>query len=80
MLISDYLTLAIFCHENMKSHKSAQIILLTLIMLIYTTIYYFTSPTTSSIANPLLLIFAGMQLVFAQINIAYVIAIKNKKK
>lgn len=80
MLISNYLTTAMFCHTNMETHKAAQITLIALIVALYSTIYYFTSPTTISYANPLLLIFAGMQLVFAHINSQYMIAMENSKK
>lgn len=80
MLASNYLTMALFCHSNMETHKVGQLILLTLIIGIYTTVYYFDSPATFAFANPVLLIFAGLQLVFAHVNAQYMIFIENEKK
>lgn len=67
MLASSYLSTTLFC-QSTKSDSKNRLLILALVIVAYTAVYYFNNPTVMSFANPILLIFAGMQFVFAEMN------------
>ena len=67
MLASSYLTSSLFC-KSTKDKGIKNYLIVFAAIVIYSAMYYFNDPTVMSFANPLLLVFAGMQFIFAEIN------------
>lgn len=67
MLASSYLTSSLFC-KSTKDECIKNYFIVFAAIIIYSVIYYFNDPTVMTFANPLLLVFAGMQFIFAEIN------------
>lgn len=67
MLASSYLTSSLFC-KSTKDKGIKNYLIVFAAIIIYSVMYYFNDPTVMTFANPLLLVFAGMQFIFAEIN------------